>query len=144
MFVLLGLYVGSGLLCPCVVAYFPLSLLSGSVWTDLFEVFNPFVLEFVLSEAGKSIFSRYGSVEALSATMGVMMALVSFVQSARDGIQAIYAENHKLVFLQQGPLVLGVVSLTQQSAAVSGQVVGSARTDGEHTHTCKYGPHLRT
>ncbi|KAK7802132.1 hypothetical protein U0070_008770, partial [Myodes glareolus] len=45
--------------------------------------------------------------------------------SARDAIQAIYAENHKLVFLQQGPLVLGVVSLTQQSAAVSGQTVST-------------------
>lgn len=46
---------------------------------------------FVLSEAGKPIYSRYGSVEALSATMGVMTALVSFVQSAGDAIRAIYA-----------------------------------------------------
>uniref|UniRef100_A0A8B9YWI1 Vacuolar fusion protein MON1 homolog n=1 Tax=Bos mutus grunniens TaxID=30521 RepID=A0A8B9YWI1_BOSMU len=61
---------------------------------------------FVLSEAGKPIYSRYGSVEALSTTMGVMTALVSFVQSAGDAIRAIYAEDHKLVFLQQGPLLL--------------------------------------
>lgn len=46
---------------------------------------------FVLSEAGKPIYSRYGSVEALSTTMGVMTALVSFVQSAGDAIRAIYA-----------------------------------------------------
>lgn len=46
---------------------------------------------FVLSEAGKPIYSRYGSVEALSATMGVMTALVSFVQSSGDSIRAIYA-----------------------------------------------------
>lgn len=46
---------------------------------------------FVLSEAGKPIYSRYGSVEALSTTMGVMTALVSFVQSAGDTIRAIYA-----------------------------------------------------
>ncbi|EHB07523.1 Vacuolar fusion protein MON1-like protein B [Heterocephalus glaber] len=72
---------------------------------------------FVLSEAGKPIYSRYGSVEALSATMGVMTALVSFVQSAGDTIRAIYAEDHKLVFLQQGPLLLVAVSRTPQSAA---------------------------
>ncbi|ELK14450.1 vacuolar fusion protein MON1 homolog B [Pteropus alecto] len=72
---------------------------------------------FVLSEAGKPIYSRYGSVEALSTTMGVMTALVSFVQSAGDAIRAIYAEDHKLVFLQQGPLLLVAVSRTPQSAA---------------------------
>lgn len=49
---------------------------------------------FVLSEAGKPIYSRYGSVEALSTTMGVMTALVSFVQSAGDAIRAIYAGEH--------------------------------------------------
>lgn len=72
---------------------------------------------FVLSEAGKPIYSRYGSVEALSTTMGVMTALVSFVQSTGDAIRAIYAEDHKLVFLQQGPLLLVAVSRTPQSAA---------------------------
>ncbi|XP_004625829.1 vacuolar fusion protein MON1 homolog B isoform X1 [Octodon degus] len=72
---------------------------------------------FVLSEAGKPIYSRYGSVEALSATMGVMTALVSFVQSSGDNIRAIYAEDHKLVFLQQGPLLLVAMSRTPQSAA---------------------------
>ncbi|KAI2659164.1 hypothetical protein H4Q32_023395 [Labeo rohita] len=45
---------------------------------------------FVLSEAGKPIYSRYGSEEALSSTMGVMMAL-------------------------QGPLVLVSVSSSRQS-----------------------------
>lgn len=72
---------------------------------------------FVLSEAGKPIYSQYGSLEALSATMGVMTALVSFVQSAGDAIRAIYAEDHKLVFLQQGPLLLVAVSRTPQLAA---------------------------
>lgn len=50
---------------------------------------------FVLSEAGKPIYSRYGSVEALSTTMGVMTALVSFVQSAGDAIRAIYAGKQR-------------------------------------------------
>lgn len=46
---------------------------------------------FVLSEAGKPIYSRYGSEEALSSTMGVMMALVSFVQSGDNTIRSVYS-----------------------------------------------------
>lgn len=57
---------------------------------------------FVLSEAGKPIYSRYGSVEALSATMGVMTALVSFVQSAGDAIRAIYAGEPRGMRLGDG------------------------------------------
>uniref|UniRef100_UPI00398F58A0 vacuolar fusion protein MON1 homolog A-like n=1 Tax=Pristiophorus japonicus TaxID=55135 RepID=UPI00398F58A0 len=44
---------------------------------------------FVLSEAGKPIYSRYGNEEALSSTMGVMMALVSFVQAGDNVIRSI-------------------------------------------------------
>lgn len=46
---------------------------------------------FILSEAGKPIYSRYGNEEALSTTMGVMMALVSFVQSCDDTIRSIHS-----------------------------------------------------
>ncbi|KAM8934381.1 vacuolar fusion protein MON1 homolog B-like [Pelodytes ibericus] len=70
---------------------------------------------FVLSEAGKPIYSRYGNEEALSSTMGVMMALVSFVQSGNNSIRSIHSDNQKVVFLQQGPLVLVSVSRTPQS-----------------------------
>lgn len=70
---------------------------------------------FVLSEAGKPIYSRHGNEEALSSTMGVMMALVSFVQSGNNSIRSIHSENQKVVFLQQGPLVLVSVSRSPQS-----------------------------
>lgn len=46
---------------------------------------------FVLSEAGKPIYSRYGNEEALSSTMGVMMALVSFVKSGNNSIRSIHS-----------------------------------------------------
>ncbi|KAB0349267.1 hypothetical protein FD754_014124 [Muntiacus muntjak] len=93
---------------------------------------------FVLSEAGKPIYSRYGSVEALSTTMGVMTALVSFVQSAGDAIRAIYAVflspsspphaicliiDHPIISLQMSQLPQFVLTLvlvpleTPQSAA---------------------------
>lgn len=51
---------------------------------------------FVLSEAGKPIYSRYGSEEALSSTMGVMMALVSFVQSGDNIIRSVYSGKNIL------------------------------------------------
>lgn len=51
---------------------------------------------FVLSEAGKPIYSRYGNEEALSTTMGVMMALVSFVQSGDDAIRSIHSGKSKI------------------------------------------------
>lgn len=46
---------------------------------------------FVLSEAGKPIYTRYGTEEALSTTMGVMMALVSFVEAEKNIIRSIRA-----------------------------------------------------
>ncbi|XP_044162034.1 vacuolar fusion protein MON1 homolog B isoform X3 [Bufo gargarizans] len=70
---------------------------------------------FVLSEAGKPIYSRYGNEEALSSTMGVMMALVSFVQSGNNSIRSIHSDKQKVVFLQEGPLVLVSVSRAPQS-----------------------------
>lgn len=53
---------------------------------------------FVLSEAGKPIYSRYGSEEALSSTMGVMMALVSFVQSGDNIIRSVYSGDFSLLY----------------------------------------------
>lgn len=51
---------------------------------------------FVLSEAGKPIYTRYGTEEALSSTMGVMMALVSFVEAEKNIIRSIHAGQHIL------------------------------------------------
>ncbi|XP_062319137.1 vacuolar fusion protein MON1 homolog A [Osmerus eperlanus] len=70
---------------------------------------------FVLSEAGKPIYSRYGTEEALSSTMGVMMALVSFVEAGKNIIRSIHADGYKVVFLRKSPLVLVGVSRTCQS-----------------------------
>lgn len=51
---------------------------------------------FVLSEAGKPIYTRYGTEEALSSTMGVMMALVSFVEAEKNIIRSIHAGQNTL------------------------------------------------
>ncbi len=45
---------------------------------------------FVLSEAGKPIYTRYGTEEALSSIMGVMMLLMSFVEDKKNIIRSIH------------------------------------------------------
>ncbi|XP_043934869.1 vacuolar fusion protein MON1 homolog A [Protopterus annectens] len=70
---------------------------------------------FVLSEAGKPIYTRYGTEEALSSTTGVMMALVSFVEAGKNVIKSIHADGYKVVFVRRSPLVLVAVAHTRQS-----------------------------
>ncbi|XP_053891824.1 vacuolar fusion protein MON1 homolog A isoform X1 [Malaclemys terrapin pileata] len=70
---------------------------------------------FVLSEAGKPVYSRYGSEEALSSTMGVMMALVSFLEAEKNAIRSIHADGYKVVFVRRSPLVLVAMARTRQS-----------------------------
>ncbi|XP_026880740.2 vacuolar fusion protein MON1 homolog A isoform X1 [Electrophorus electricus] len=70
---------------------------------------------FVLSEAGKPIYTRYGTEEALSTIMGVMMALVSFVEAEKNIIRSIHADGYRVVFLHKSPLVLVGVSRSSQS-----------------------------
>ncbi|XP_070594960.1 vacuolar fusion protein MON1 homolog A [Erythrolamprus reginae] len=70
---------------------------------------------FILSEAGKPIYSRYGCEEVLSTTMGVMMALVSFVEAGKNAIRSIHADGYKVVFVRKSPLVLVAVAQTRQS-----------------------------
>ncbi|XP_037535061.1 protein SAND-like [Nematolebias whitei] len=50
---------------------------------------------FVLSKAGKPIYTRYGTEEALSSTMGVMMALVSFVEAEKNIIRSIHTDMER-------------------------------------------------
>ncbi|KAM9272042.1 LOW QUALITY PROTEIN: vacuolar fusion protein MON1 homolog A [Cariama cristata] len=69
---------------------------------------------FVLS-GGKPVYSRYGSEEALSSTMGVMMALVSFLEAEKNAIRSIHADGYKVVFVRKSPLVLVAVARTRQS-----------------------------
>ncbi|XP_073501306.1 vacuolar fusion protein MON1 homolog A isoform X2 [Phyllobates terribilis] len=70
---------------------------------------------FVLSEAGKPVYSRFRSEEALSSTAGVMMALVSFLETEKNAIRSIHADGYAVVFVRRSPLVLVSVSHAQQS-----------------------------
>ncbi|KAJ9580107.1 hypothetical protein L9F63_004249, partial [Diploptera punctata] len=72
---------------------------------------------FILSAAGKPIYSRYGSEDKLVTMFGVMQALVSFVQASQDTIRSIRAGSTKFVFLIKGPIILVSVSRTTESVS---------------------------
>ncbi|XP_022084897.1 protein SAND-like isoform X2 [Acanthaster planci] len=70
---------------------------------------------FILSEAGKPIYSRYGNEDKLVSLMGVMQALVSFVQDGKNVLRSIVAGGRMFVFLVRQPLILVAVSRTYES-----------------------------
>ncbi|PNF25223.1 Vacuolar fusion protein MON1-like protein A [Cryptotermes secundus] len=72
---------------------------------------------FILSAAGKPIYSRYGTEDKLVTIFGVMQALVSFVQTNQDTIRSIHTGNSKFVFLIKGPIILVSVSRTTESVS---------------------------
>lgn len=65
---------------------------------------------FVLSSAGKPIYSLHGNEDKLATLFGVMQALVSVVQANQDAVTAIHAVGIKFVFLLKGPLILVAAS----------------------------------
>ncbi|XP_015123688.1 vacuolar fusion protein MON1 homolog A [Diachasma alloeum] len=70
---------------------------------------------FVLSQAGKPVYSRHSPEDKLVTVMGVMQALVSFVQAGNDMIRSVHAGDTNFVFLLKGPLILVAVSKTLES-----------------------------
>lgn len=65
---------------------------------------------FVLSSAGKPIYSLHGNEDKLATLFGVMQALVSVVHANQDMIMSIHAVGMKFVFLLKGPLILVAAS----------------------------------
>ncbi|CAG5083423.1 Similar to Mon1a: Vacuolar fusion protein MON1 homolog A (Mus musculus) [Cotesia congregata] len=72
---------------------------------------------FVLSQAGKPVYSRHCPEDKLVTIMGVMQALVSFVAAGNDTIKSVHAGDTNFVFLIKGPLILVAVSKTLESVA---------------------------
>ena len=61
---------------------------------------------FILSDAGKPIFSRYGDEDTLAPFMGVVSAVISFVKDDQDQIRRVVAGDHSIVFLMKGALYM--------------------------------------
>eukprot|EP01080_Neovahlkampfia_damariscottae_P011047 gene11047-3755_t len=71
---------------------------------------------FILTEAGKPIFSRYGKEDDLSPLMGMLMAVVSFIEDDGDSIRTIYTGGeHKIIFVVKGPVYFVCVSCTNET-----------------------------
>jgi vacuolar fusion protein MON1 len=65
---------------------------------------------FIMSTAGKPIYSLHGNENKLASFFGIMQALVSVVQSTEDSINSIHVDGVKFVFLVRPPLILAAVS----------------------------------
>lgn len=83
---------------------------------------------FILSNAGKPIYSRYGTESKLSSLMGMLQVLVSCVQEQQDTIKTVSVickitemGNHDFVFLEMGPLYLVCVANTNEQHQVISQ-----------------------
>ncbi|CAL8125467.1 unnamed protein product [Orchesella dallaii] len=72
---------------------------------------------FILSEAGKPIYSRHGNEEKMVTFFGLLQALVSFVQSDGDTIRGVKVGETSIVFLVKSPLIL--VCVSQMSESIS-------------------------
>jgi hypothetical protein len=72
---------------------------------------------FILSFAGRPIFSRYGDETMLAAYMGVISAIISNIESMKDAVRVIIAGQWKFVFLFKGPIYLLCVSRSGESVA---------------------------
>ncbi|XP_022222411.1 LOW QUALITY PROTEIN: vacuolar fusion protein MON1 homolog A [Drosophila obscura] len=70
---------------------------------------------FILSEAGKPIFSLHGNEDKLVTLFGVIQALVSFVQLGQDAITSIHAGGIKFAFMQRSSLILVAATRTNMS-----------------------------
>lgn len=70
---------------------------------------------FILSSAGKPIYTLHGNEDKLVTLFGVMQALVSVVQANNDTLRCILVGEVTFVFLVKSPLILVAVSRTKRS-----------------------------
>lgn len=70
---------------------------------------------FILSTAGKPIYSLHGDENELNTLFGLLQALVSVVQSGDDCIKSITVKNMKFVFLVKSPLILVGINKSKRS-----------------------------
>jgi hypothetical protein len=82
---------------------------------------------FVLSSAGKPIYSRYGDEQKLATFIASVNALISFVEDTDDSIRHVIAGDRTIVFIQRGPIYL-------VAAARTGEPVPHLARQLDYTH----------
>ncbi|KAF3907666.1 hypothetical protein AA313_de0206445 [Arthrobotrys entomopaga] len=65
---------------------------------------------FILSSAGKPVYSRYGDESVVSQFMGVIQTIISFFQEGHDPLKSFVAGKHRFTIVQEGHLYLVAVS----------------------------------
>lgn len=70
---------------------------------------------FILSEAGKPIYSLHGSEDKLAILFGIIQALVSFVENTQDVLTSIHAHGIQFVFMIKSHLIFVAASRTNMS-----------------------------
>ncbi|KAL3687682.1 hypothetical protein R1sor_013991 [Riccia sorocarpa] len=69
---------------------------------------------FILSNAGKPIYSRYGDEHKLAGFSATLQAIMSFVENSGDTVRLVRAGDHQIVFLVRGPVYLVCISSTDE------------------------------
>ena len=70
---------------------------------------------FILSSAGKPIYTKYGDDSKLATLFGIIQAIISFIQEDGDTIRSIRAGSHLFAFLLRGPIYLVAVARTGEN-----------------------------
>lgn len=70
---------------------------------------------FILSAAGKPIYTLHGNEDKLVTLFGVMQAMVSVVQANNDTLRCIHVGEVTFVFLVKAPLIMVAISRTKRS-----------------------------
>ncbi|KAF3055579.1 Vacuolar fusion protein MON1 [Daldinia childiae] len=69
----------------------------------------------ILSSAGKPIYSRYGDLEMINSSMGVVQTIISFYQGAKNPLLGFSAGSTRFVIVTEGPLYLVAISKLGES-----------------------------
>ncbi|XP_075153880.1 vacuolar fusion protein MON1 homolog [Haematobia irritans] len=72
---------------------------------------------FILSEAGKPIYSLHGNEDKLAILFGIIQALVSFVENNQDVVTSIRAKGILFVFMVKSNLIFVAASRTSMSVS---------------------------
>jgi len=70
---------------------------------------------FILSRAGKPVWSRHGTDQLVTSYIGVILTLISFYEGASDGLKGFTANGTRFVVLTKGQLYLVAISSLGES-----------------------------
>lgn len=73
---------------------------------------------FILTSAGKPVFSRHGDEQELVTTFGLLQAIISIVQDSGDQLKCIRSKRRTIVYFLRNSLYFVSISSTSELEAV--------------------------